>query len=346
MDMRPVTIDTTGIFPEGLLRQMEGDVHRKYRTQLVQALTAVNFTTGFEAFARETENKLDELAADIGPDPIPPGDLYGFLSGLVFNAFFRMIFGIQPEASSADALRQAYHQLGGNGLVWAPGLRQEQSVANIADILQTAAAEIDQNSVLGQLNSQGVVDKIMLGNLIYMVEMGRYDTTAFLRWLMWFAAKHPDKADRIANEQSTTSFAAAFVMEVLRLEQAERLVRRVTRDFVADGFLFPKGAMVRFCIWESHKLNDAHHRPFEFDPGRFLDSKPGPDRYSPFGADRHQCPFGTFSVRFGATFLRAVTRKYRLNADGPNQSVRGLYHWEPENTFCPALTRRDMAVSN
>jgi cytochrome P450 len=257
-----------------------------------------------------------------------------------------MILGIQPDGSSADALRQAYHQLGGNGLVWTPGLRQEQAVRSIADILHTAAAEVDRNSILGQLNAQGCVDKIMMGNLIYMVEMGRYDTTAFLRWLMWFAAKFPDQGDRIAREPSSSSFANAFVMEVLRLEQAERLVRRVTRDFVADGFLFPKGAMVRFCIWESHKLTDAYDRPFEFDPSRFLESKPGPDRYSPFGADRHQCPFGTFSVRFGATFLQALSRKYRLNADGPNRSVRGLYHWEPENTFCPALTPRNTAVPN
>ena len=340
-DMRPVTIDTTSIFAEGLLRQMEGEVHRKYRTQLVQALNEVDFTTGFDAFGQETERGLRALAAEFGTGAIPYRDLYDCLSGLVFNAFVRMIFGIDPDNPRAEALHRAYQQLGGNGLVWAPGSRQKQAVENIADILRSALAGVEQNSLLGQLHTQGPVDGIMLGNLIYMVEMGRYDTTAFLRWLMWFAAGHRDWADRIANDQDRDRIAGAFVSEALRLEQAERLVRRVKRDFVAEGFLFPKGAMVRFCIWESHKLPDAHERPFEFDPGRFLGQRPGPDRYSPFGADRHQCPFGTFSIRFGSAFLRAAIQSCRLSAEGTSGSVRGLYHWEPEKSFRLILGPRE-----
>jgi cytochrome P450 len=193
---------------------------------------------------------------------------------------------------------------------------------------------------MSNMQAQGPIDDVMLGNLIYMVEMGRYDTTAFLRWLCWFVAMNPDWANKVADEKDGETVAEAFVMEALRLEQSERLVRRVKCDFVADGFLFPKGATLRFCIWESHKLPDVHDRPFDFDPGRFLKDMPGPERYSPFGTDKHQCPFAAFSIKFGATFVKAMANDYQVSSDRSQSSVRGLYHWEPEKFFSPILSPR------
>ena len=48
-------------------------------------------------------------------------------------------------------------------------------------------------------------------------------------------------------ERASTA-AEAFVLEVLRSDQAERLMRLVTRDIVFDGYLIPKGARVRVCV--------------------------------------------------------------------------------------------------
>lgn len=346
-DMQPVTIDTTPLFAKGLLRQMEGDDHRVYRSQLGLALKSLDFTGALNEFAEDTAIGLANLAAEFGVTPIPPKDLYQCFSNLVFDAFTRCVFGIDPQSEYGVKLRKAYHELGGNGLVWSPGVRQKKALTSISGILGNIPIEQSnpgKNSLFGIMQAQGPVDEIMLGNLIYMVEMGRYDTTAFLRWLSWFAAMNPDWIDRIADEDDTAQTSEAFVMETLRLEQSERLVRRVKRDFMAEGFLFPKGAMVRFCIWESHKLPDAHDRPFDFDPRRFLDDRPSPDRYSPFGADKHQCPFGAFSINFGAAFVKSMAKKYRVSSDGSRSATRGLYHWEPEKTFSLiVMPRRDGA---
>jgi cytochrome P450 len=194
--------------------------------------------------------------------------------------------------------------------------------------------------VLSQLRTQGSVDNNMLGNLIYAVEMGRYDLAAFLRWLLWFAAGAPDWMDRIAAEDRDGDRAPAFVSEAFRLEQSERLVRRVERDFVAEGYLFPKGAKVRLCIWESHKSPMAHAQPFVFDPGRFIRERPGPDRFAPFGLDRHQCPFGAYATRFGAAFLKAVADRFVVIGASSASAVRGLYHWEPPADFRPVFLAR------
>jgi len=342
-DMRPVTIDTTPLFAKGLLRQMEGDDHRIYRSQLGLAMKSMDFTETLNEFAKDTTKGLAKLAAESGTTPILSKDLHHFFSGLVFDTFTRCIFGIDPRSDKGAKLREVYHELGGNGLVWSPGMRQKKALTSISGILRdfrTEQSDLGKNSIFGRMQAQGPVDDVMLGNLIYMVEMGRYDTTAFLLWLSWFAVMNPDWTDRIADEDDTALTSEAFVMESLRLEQSERLVRRVQRDFVAEGFLFPKGAMVRFCIWESHKLPDAHDCPFDFDPTRFLDTRPSPDRYSPFGADKHQCPFGTFSIDFGAAFVKSIAKEYRMSSDSSRSSVRGLYHWEPEKAFSLILAPR------
>lgn len=345
-DLHPVTIDVSPLFDKGILRQMEGDDHRRYRTALVQAIGALPADRAGGQVSR-VGHMLEDLPGRQEAAPMPVQTFRSLLARNVFDELAHVIFGVEPGEPAHDHLVAAYGELGGNGLVWNIGARQARAYAAIAAILRQHSAAMEargpvNGSVLANLLQQGPVDAVMLGNLIYMVEMGRYDMAAFFRWLTWFAAMHPDWTERIAGGAETQQpVAAAFVMEALRLEQSERLVRRVKRDFVAEGFLFPKGANVRFCIWESHKSPDAHAEPFRFDPGRFLGERPGPDRYSPFGIDRHQCPFGSYSVRLGAAFVTALATHFNVGLSGSGAPVRGLYHWEPAEDFSPVLTARN-----
>ena len=167
--------------------------------------------------------------------------------------------------------------------------------------------------VLSRLLQEGPIDATMLGNLIYMIEMGRHDIAGLLRWLTWFSARHAVWLERIASAGANADqFAEAFVQESLRLEQSERIVRAVKQDFVFEGFLFPCGAMVRVCVWEAHKSAATFDQPFTFNPERFLVAAPDQDQYAPFGIDRHQCPFGGFTIRLGALFLKVLAERYRI----------------------------------
>jgi len=350
-DLHPVTIDVGTLFDKGILRQMEGGDHRRYRSALVQAIQALPADRAWGQMSRVGHGP-EGLTGRQDAAPMGVQTFRSLLARIVFDELAQVIFGVEPGEPAHNPLVAAYGELGGNGLVWNIGTRQACAFAAIAAILRQHLATMEarrttNTSVLANLQQHGAVDAVMLGNLIYMVEMGRYDMAAFFRWLTWFAAMHPDWMDRIADGTDTRQpVAAAFVMEALRLEQAERLVRRVKRDFVAEGFLFPKGANVRFCIWESHKSPEAHAAPFSFDPGRFLGERPGPDRYSPFGIDRHQCPFGSYSVRLGAAFVAALATHFHVGPSGSGEAVRGLYHWEPAEDFSPVLTARKRQPTN
>lgn len=344
-DLCPVTIDVSALFDKGILRQMEGEVHRRYKTALVQALRSMPAER-----AKDGQPSAAGRFGDLEMFDDAPLSIQAFrtlLARMVFDELARVVFGVEPGGPAHLPLVAAFQELGGNGLVWNIGTRQARAYEAIAAIVREHSATVAggrpaKSSILANLLKEGPVDAVMLGNLIYMVEMGRYDMAAFFRWLIWFAAMHPGWMDRIAGDtDAPQTLATAFVMEALRLEQSERLVRRVKRDFVADGFLFPKGTYVRFCIWESHKSPEAHEAPFQFDPGRFLGERPGPDRYSPFGVDKHQCPFGSYSVQLGSDFIAALARRYHVGMAGAGQPVRGLYHWEPAESFSPVLMCRE-----
>lgn len=338
--LQPVTIDTHSLFPKGLLRQMQGETHRHYRRALVEAFKSSSIANG--CIGDLCDAQFRDLAAE-GVALRREADAFrNLLSEIALKELMVSVLGVEPETPLYDALSLEFEELGGNGLVWNIGLRQQRAFGRIEKLL--SGGKVESSSLLERLKNAGHLDQAMLGNLIYMVEMGRYDLAAFFRWLTWFCSLRPKDLELMSAESDQTgSYARAFVQEALRLEQSERLVRHVKKDFVAEGYLFPKGFKVRFCLWESHKLDESFEDPWNFDANRFVAERPARDRFAPFGLDAHQCPFGTYTITLGAAFVSALSRYFRLQAPAIESPVRGLYHWEPPPSFSPVLEPRSQA---
>jgi cytochrome P450 len=357
--LRPHTLELEPLIPLGFLRQMSGDDHRDYRRALVraarsldqivdQAILDVICTSGL----RDLELRLDDNAS--GPSP-----LLDVASEIATAALIVLFFGALPGSEPFARLVAAYRRLGPFGLVWNLQAQQHQAFADLRDDLRMQLRERKAGSaamadacVLVQLANEGPVDETMLGNLIYMVEMGRQDIQAFFRWLLRYGAANPGAMARIAQEDAAAqsashrsehaesgehaehsepadlSSAEAFVLEVLRSDQSERLVRRATRDIVFENYLIPKDAFVRICVWEAHHSDDVFADPYRFDPARFLRSTPTKEQFSPFGIDHHQCPFGGLSIRLGTSLLRAAA-SFELTTLEDAAPTRAAYHWEP-----------------
>ncbi|MES1259795.1 MAG: cytochrome P450, partial [Gemmatimonadota bacterium] len=175
-----------------------------------------------------------------------------------------------------------------------------------------------------------------------------YDTRGLFRWLSKYCAERPDLADRIAAEPplqvvpgGKKSFAEAFVLETLRMDQSERLIRKTSRDIVFDGYLIPKDSVIRICLWESHRSPEYFADPFRFDPDRFLRTEFTADQFAPFGLDQHQCPFGGMVMHTALTFVRALAEGYRVAALNDGEPIRGPYVWEPAKEFSVRLHPRE-----
>ena len=257
-----------------------------------------------------------------------------------------------PGTEGFDRLVALFQMLGPHGLVWNIKNQQISAFSGLRDELrgyvQIDSCDpviVDNTSILRIMALDRSLDDTSLGNLIYMVEMGRYDMKGLFRWISKYGAENPEWLSRIANAESedtakATSLARAFVLETLRMDQSERLMRDVKKDIVFDGFLIPKGWRARICMWESHKDGATFDQPFVFDPNRFLSNPPTTFEFSPFGLDHHYCPFATTSISLGVLFLRCLSRDYWVTATDHGDRVRGGYHWEPALNFSVLLTRR------
>jgi len=175
-----------------------------------------------------------------------------------------------------------------------------------------------------------------------MVEMGRHDLVGLLRWMSKFASKHPELLAEIAKEDTDLSSdginkTQAFVMETLRLNQIERLIRIPDRDLHFKNYLIPKGSFVRICLWEAHKNPDTFPEPFTFQPDRFLAKNFSLKEYAPFGIGHHRCPLAQISLRMSMIVLKTLAIGYRIEAIGDGPDYRESTHWEPAKSFTVKL---------
>ena len=343
--LQPITIDLKALFSDGFMRQMSGERHRKYREVIVRGITALDADDYLQDLEIIAAGGLDTYSHESGQKESSPQAYLAALTKISSGMLCRVFFGAAPGTERFDRLLEKYHRLGPHGIVWNITERQIENYREVRDDLRMqplAAADPDrrdfEGSLLGRLTEMNAIDDTLLGNLIYMVEMGRYDLRGLLRWISKYAVENPSWIDRIVSAETNDpeqahELSRAFVLETLRMDQSERLMRNVRRDFVFDGFTIPKGAIIRVCLWEAHKDNDVFENPFVFEPSRFLTAGQSVDGFSPFGLDHHDCPFSNFSITLGVAFLRTLARGYRIGSVGNGPAVRGVYHWEPPRSF-------------
>lgn len=350
-NLRGYMHDLEPLVPKGALRRMEGDDHRKYRRSLISAIHVQGIFCDHGPFDDIVIGELEEFATLQHEIADPALSYCGTLNAIATASLIKIFFGATAGTPLFDSLIRGYQKLGPHGLVWNIGRRQEIAFTEIRDALlefvnsgNGRKSEPFANSIAGKLAADNNLDNTLLGNLIYMVEMGRYDQAGLLRWLTKYAAAHPAFLARLAREtkedaDGEDSFARAFVLETLRTDKSERLTRIAQRDIVFDDYLIPRHTYVRLCLWESHHSTESFEEPFDFNPERFLRSTFGRNQYAPFGLDHHRCPLGEIAIRLGVVFLRKLAANYRLESLGDGLPIRGAYHWEPAVDFGVRLSK-------
>ena len=329
--LTPYTFDVSSLVPGGFMRQMAGEMHATYRGRLVAALKATPLADWRGPLTATWAETVE--AHRVANDAADPDALAGMLSDLVTDALAAFVLGAAPGTPLLAAVRAGFSQLGARGAAWTMGEPQRQGFAAITAAITDGldAGLVSEHSLLFHIHAAGGLDATMLGNLVYMVEMGRMDLKAFLRWLLRFVVTEPAAAAEVRAEPL---LATAFVYEALRLEQSERLARVVDRTFRFDGRVIPKGTMLRLCMWESHKDPELFPDPIRFDLRR-MDGPAAAGRrtFSPFGLDHHRCPFESVAVELVSDALVLLLGRYRIEPVDDGPPVRGAYHFEPSPLF-------------
>lgn len=339
------------LIPNGFLRNMNGDTHRQCRRQ-VQPLVQCDLIDEWDGELREAiRNDVSAYAKSSYGPAVTPLPLAPALRAMATDLLLTLFYGVTKGHPSFEKLETSYGKMGPDGLVWDIGPGQIEGFVELRATVEELMGELrdgevksPRRCVLSEAVQSGAVDETVVGNLIYMVEMGRFDLHGLMRWIVRYLSDHPDIVSRLRSEderdsKGDVSLARAVVLETLRLDQSEAVIRKTTADIVDNGFLVPKGSFVRLCMWEGHKDPDVFSDPHTFNPDRFLRRSYDVQQFAPFGMDKHRCVAADLVVELAALFVEELTGNFTWSVIAEGETVRGPFHWEPDPVFAIEISK-------
>lgn len=320
------------------LRYMDDDMHARYgplfRRAMVGAPPAV-VSMQLRARCREMLESWP-VAGVVSPAPA--------LLTWAREALDLQLFGFAHD----DALGRRFGELadrfrsGSLGASLGRAERQllEEMVALLVEQLGRLPHEDRDAPVLARLRQldRAMPDRICLDNLVFMHRIATANVSSLLLWLLYYWATETEAVARLRELPPSRQAEGldAFLSESLRLSQSEYLYRRVKQEFTFEGLRFPRGWMVRSCIWESHRFDSVLPDPLRFrlrlNPGDYDGS-----HHAPFGMDRHACNGTDLSRAICMAFLGELAAGYDArveNAQPFHRDMRHWSHWQPS----PAMT--------
>jgi cytochrome P450 len=188
-----------------------------------------------------------------------------------------------------------------------------------ADILSLLLAARDEDG-------QPMTDDELVDELITMLAAGHDTTATALSWTFACLLEHPSVEARLRDEiagADPTALAGlpyleAVIKESLRLRPiVPDVVRQLQRPTRFAGFDLPAGAHLAPCIHLAHRRPESYPEPTRFRPERFLDVRPDPYAWLPFGGGIRRCLGMAFALSEMKIVLAVVLTRLRLRLDRP-----------------------------
>ncbi|GGS35171.1 cytochrome P450 [Actinokineospora fastidiosa] len=315
----------------GSLIMVEGDRHRHERRLLAPPFHGRRMRAYGEIIQRVT---LDRLGRHRAGEPV---DVLALGQAVTLAVIVRAIFGVEDSArgerfaSATARLLAGYtpalampafrHTVGRLG----PAARLRRRLAEFDALL---TAEIDARREAGVDGREDILSLLLtaryedggamsasdlLDELRTMVVAGHETTATSLAWAMYHLHREPGAARRLRDELAPLGTApapddlaalpylGAVCQEAMRLHPVVPMVARMlTAPWRFRGVDLVAGDTAAVATSLLHHNPEVWDEPFAFRPDRFLDSKPRPHEYAPFGGGHRRCigaAFGEYEMR-------------------------------------------------
>jgi cytochrome P450 len=183
------------------------------------------------------------------------------------------------------------------------------------DILSILLAARDENV-------RPMSDIVLRDELMTLLLAGHETTAASLAWAMHQLALHPevvrtarDELSRMSEDADPASmhYLDAIVNETMRLcPVVPNIGRELQAPMTIAGHELPEGVVVALCIYLVHRRADVWPNPDQFDPSRFIDSRPNPYQFFPFGGGTRRCLGAAFASYQMKIVLAEVIRRFDI----------------------------------
>jgi cytochrome P450 len=281
-------------------------------------------------------------------------DVYDWTRHVAMRVAMRALFGFDPDRAGVDVAatferglsfyeREYWLQvLRGPGSPFSRLRRVRRTLDGIilGEIARRRRAGAAGEDILGLLieaedaDGDRFTDEQVRDQILTLLFAGHDTTTSTVAFLFYELARHPEWAERLADERRRVAGDGApdaaqlfgempeldmAVQETLRLYPPAWIgPRRSEVEFEFGGYRIPEGLPVNYSSWASHRLPEVFPDPHSFRPERFAPEERAKLRkgaYVPFGAGPRIC----IGMRFGELEIRAIAaavlRRFRLDIE-------------------------------
>jgi cytochrome P450 len=350
----PPPIPPSRFIPKKYIREMSIEDHLHYRTMFASVFTARVVDANAEFMAGHIRSSLLRLAEQSSSNGTVDVAPEAFLTAMTFGVFVHCFLAIGPDDPRFGRLQDLCNIIDVQN-------RDDRGINRALDECaelfrqkahELAAGDVGQppRSFLGEFAhaQPGALDDLSaLRNLIFILQISWSDTSGLIVWLFKELSDHPDWTARLSagiepdagNGADKLPLSLRFVKETLRMRQSEYLYRRVLEDIPVNGFVIPKGWLLRVCVRESHRDRAVFDSPDTFNPDRFLTRYYSRADYSTFGASRISCLGEHLALTLGRIFVEqfAATIVTATVRDGPLECRR--WHWKPSSKWTVRVRR-------
>jgi cytochrome P450 len=196
---------------------------------------------------------------------------------------------------------------------WGRLLRARAEVARllIAEVAHLRKAGTGgRNDILAMLvdarddNGEALGDDELFEQMFTLLPTGYQTTATSLAWVFHHLLRHPEVQDKLSAERQRAAGDGPITLEHLgALPYLDAVIREsarltpITTDILRllkkpariGGLDLPAGVMVSGSIYLTHHRPELWPDPARFDPERFLDVRPSPHSYFPFGGGERRC---------------------------------------------------------
>ena len=171
-----------------------------------------------------------------------------------------------------------------------------------------------------------MADDELVDQLVTLLLAGHDTTATALSWAFERLTRHPALLHRTAQAaaDSDDAWLDAVCRESLRVRPVVfEFGRKLTAPVQLGGYQIPAGIILTPSINLVHHSSRHYSDPDEFRPQRFLDQRPDPTVWLPFGGGVRRCLGATFAQVEMRTVLREVLRRVELSPTTvPDEPVR------------------------
>jgi cytochrome P450 len=304
------------------------------------------------AFHGERMQQWEDVIREVTTKEVsdwPRGEVFAIrpaMQRLTLNVILRVVFGFDDGAEMAHvrrligSLAQMSRKPLGIVLSYnrpARGLTAYGRFIRIRDELDTsiyrlvaqrrAANDADQRSdVLSTLlqardeDGEPMTEGEIRDELITLLFAGHETTATSLSWCFDLLTHNGAAMQRLQADlvEGGSRYLNAVIDETLRLRPPVFIaVRTAKRPVLINGCYLPAGQTLAPCIHLLHRNADLYDDPEEFKPERFLEARPEPREWIPFGGGIRRCLGAAFANLEMRVAIPEILQTVRVEAGSP-----------------------------